>query len=681
MKNLKMSTVITAIVSCVTAVCILLLFVVASRNMTVAMKETAMNNMETALNARAEIIGQYVDQAEKLLISFGKAPIVAQLLKDPENISLTEQAQAYTLSYFEGLDGWEGLYIAEWDSHVLTHPNPGTVGIRTRTGDPLTALQNSITASGDIYNTGIIVSPATQQLTLSLYAPVFDTNGEIAGYVGAGQFASSLAGLLEQLNVNGMENAQDYMINVATSVHIFDENEELMAQPIENRMLLDIIDKINANPSVLVGEIDYKDASGRKCIAMYRYIPERQWAVVLSDTESEIYESANRSRSVLALICISAFALIAVLSFISVKLCVKPLAIVERSIAKLKNLELQTPEEMKRLVGGKSETGKIATATDSLYGTLRSIVSTLRGCTDSLGDSSNRMSEATHMLVENVSDNSATTEELAASITTTNEAIENVVGEISRIADMVHTVEEKVKAGDEKSNQLIHTAAIMKNTAESTLHEADSKIQENRKNVESAMVNLQSLMRVNDMAQQILEIANQTNLLSLNASIEAARAGEQGRGFAVVAQEIGTLASNSSTTAMQISDICGEINTNIKNVQGCVDDIISFMETDVADKFKEFVDIANEYGGSVEDIREAIGEIEETSIGFVSSVTSIRERMEIIKTASDENEIGVGDIVKKIDQTNSTAEELENVGKINQSNAQAISEIVERFTE
>lgn len=48
---------------------------------------------------------------------------------------------------------------------------------------------------------------------------------------------------------------------------------------------------------------------------------------------------------------------------------------------------------------------------------------------------------------------------------------------------------------------------------------------------------------------------------------------------------------------MQISDICGEINTNIKNVQDCVDDIISFMETDVADKFKEFVSISNEYGG------------------------------------------------------------------------------------
>lgn len=680
MKNQKMSTVITAIVSCVTAVNILLLFMVASSNMTNAMRETAMDHMGTSLDARAEVINQYVDQAERMLIAYGKAPVVASLLKSPENAALTQEAQAYTEDFYSGLTGWEGIYIAEWDTHVLTHANPAVVGIRTREGDPLIALQEAMTAAGDMYNTGIIVSPASQQLALSLYAPVHDANGNILGYVGGAQFATSLAALLDQLSVEGMENAKNYMINVATSTHIFDEDESLMATPIENEMLLSIIDKINANPALLVGEIDYKDADGVSCIAMYRYMPERQWAVVLSDTESEIYELVDRSRTVLALVCIVAFVLIAVLSFISVKVCVKPLAIVENAITRLKNLELQTPEDLKRFVGGKSETGMIATAMDSLYGTLQGIVSTLRGCTESLGESSGRMADATHTLIEYVGDNSATTEQLAASITTTNEAIETVVDEIARIADMVEIVEEKVKAGDNKSNQLIQTAAAMKTMADSTLSETDTKILENRKNVEAAMVNLQSLTRINDMAQQILEIANQTNLLSLNASIEAARAGEQGRGFAVVAQEIGTLASNSSSTAMQISDICGEINTNIKNVQDCVDDIISFMETDVADKFKEFASIANEYGGSVEDIRTAIGEIEETSNGFVTSVSSIRERMDIIKTASDENEIGVGDIVAKIENTSNTAEELEGIGMTNQENSKAISDIVEKFT-
>lgn len=66
----------------------------------------------------------------------------------------------------------------------------------------------------------------------------------------------------------------------------------------------------------------------------------------------------------------------------------------------------------------------------------------------------------------------------------------------------------------------------------------------------------------------ISEIADQTNLLSLNASIEAARAGEAGRGFAVVAEEIGSLATQSADTAHEINDIIGELTENSEKSMG-----------------------------------------------------------------------------------------------------------------
>ncbi len=681
MKNQKMSTVITAMISAVAAVCILLLFLIASRNMTVAIKGTAMNNMETSLGARVQLTEQYVASAEVLMESYGKAPVVAKLLEDPTDEELTQQAQEYTESYFADLNGWEGIYIAEWGSHVLTHSNPAAVGIYTREGDPLKQLQDAITAAGSVYNVGIINSPASGQLTLSLYSAVKDDEGNILGYVGGGQFASSLTQPLTQMSVDGLENARDYMIDTASETYIYDRDESLVAAPIEDAMLLEVIRRVRENPQEVSGEIEYTDGNGGKNIAMYRYLPERQWAVVLSDSEDEIYSLANKSRVIFGLICVAVFILIMMLSWISAKLCAKPLGIVERSISKLESLDLQMPPELEKFVGGSSETGKIATAMSSLYNTLRDIVSTLQECINSLGSSTGSMAEATHVMLGNMGDNSATTEQLAASITTTNDAIANVVGEIATISLLVNKVEEKVKAGNEKSGHLLSTASNMKDMAENTLTEADGKIQANRKNMEKAMANLQSMTRINDMAQQILEIASQTNLLSLNASIEAARAGEQGRGFAVVAQEIGNLASNSSETAKQISDICSEININIKNVQDCVNDIIDFMEGDVEDKFREFVNIANEYGACVEDIQNAINEIEENSNGFVKSVASISERMDVIQTASNENGIGVEDIVQKIEQTNSTAEQLENVGTTTQGNVDAISAIVRKFKE
>ncbi len=680
MKNLKMSTVITTIVAVVAAACILMLYLTASRSMMVSMRDTAVDNMQTSLEARTAIIEEYVDKAEKLLIAYSKAPVVAELLRAPQDARAVKAAQGYTEDFYAGLEGWEGIYIAEWNTHVLTHSNPAVVGITTREGEPLKQLQDAMTAAGDIYNTGIIISPASQQLALSLYCPVYDTDGRtILGYVGGAQFAESLKELLDGLSVKGMEDARDYMINTATGVHIFDEDQERMAMPIEDTMLRDVISAVSGGGSS-GGSMEYTSEEGVKCIAVYQAMEERGWAVVLSDSQSEIYREAYASRNILALICAGAYVLIVVLAWISVKLCVKPLDVVKKSIIRMKNLELKAPDELGKYVGGKSETGQIASAMDSLYDILRGIVSTLQGCTDSLEQSTSTMNDATNTLIEYVGDNSATTQQLAASIITTNGAIGNVVSEIEKISELVGYVADKVKTGDEKSRQLIQTAENMKSMAGNALQEAGVKIRQNRSNMEAAMVNLQSLTRVNEMAKQILDIASQTNLLSLNASIEAARAGEQGKGFAVVAQEIGNLASNSSATAKQISDICGEINTNIANVRECVDDIISFMEGDVSQNFQEFVGMANEYGKSVADIRGAIWDIEESSNGFVASIASIRDRMSVIQSASKENEIGVDEIVAKVERTNATAEELQNVSRTNRNNAREISSVVEQFT-
>ena len=680
MKNLKMSTVITTIVAVVAAACILMLYLTASRSMMVSMRDTAVDNMQTSLEARTAIIEEYVDKAEKLLIAYSKAPVVAELLRAPQDARAVKAAQGYTEDFYAGLEGWEGIYIAEWNTHVLTHSNPAVVGITTREGEPLKQLQDAMTAAGDIYNTGIIISPASQQLALSLYCPVYDTDGRtILGYVGGAQFAESLKELLDGLSVKGMEDARDYMINTAAGVHIFDEDQERMAMPIEDTMLRDVISAVSGGGSS-GGSMEYTSEEGVKCIAVYQAMEERGWAVVLSDSQSEIYREAYASRNILALICAGAYVLIVVLAWISVKLCVKPLDVVKKSIIRMKNLELKAPDELGKYVGGKSETGQIASAMDSLYDILRGIVSTLQGCTDSLEQSTSTMNDATNTLIEYVGDNSATTQQLAASIITTNGAIGNVVSEIEKISELVGYVADKVKTGDEKSRQLIQTAENMKSMAGNALQEAGVKIRQNRSNMGAAMVNLQSLARVNEMAKQILDIASQTNLLSLNASIEAARAGEQGKGFAVVAQEIGNLASNSSATAKQISDICGEINTNIANVRECVDDIISFMEGDVSQNFQEFVGMANEYGKSVADIRGAIWDIEESSNGFVASIASIRDRMSVIQSASKENEIGVDEIVAKVERTNATAEELQNVSRTNRNNAREISSVVEQFT-
>lgn len=143
------------------------------------------------------------------------------------------------------------------------------------------------------------------------------------------------------------------------------------------------------------------------------------------------------------------------------------------------------------------------------------------------------------------------------------------------------------------------------------------------------MENLQALIKIDEMATQILDITSQTNLLSLNASIEAARAGEAGRGFAVVAGEIGTLAESSSKT--------------------------------------------------VNEIKEAIASIEESSSMFCGSVESISKQVDVVNAASNDNEAGVEDIIDKNNTMTTTADSIISTANKNQSNADTLQGIINRF--
>ncbi len=219
----------------------------------------------------------------------------------------------------------------------------------------------------------------------------------------------------------------------------------------------------------------------------------------------------------------------------------------------------------------------------------------------------------------------------------------------------------------------------MSKTVADTLENNTKKVEATKRDIDEAMKNLQSLMKINEMATKILDITSQTNLLSLNASIEAARAGEAGKGFAVVAGEIGSLAENSSETANQIQAICKDANKSIESVQECFEDIIAFMETDVSGKFQEFAAMAVQYGTVVNDIQEVIHSIHDKTSVFSESATNIRDQINNVKMASDDNEQGINEIVAKNDMTIKIADSIIQTADKNQENVEEIKGIVDMF--
>lgn len=682
LKNKKMSTVITISVSIVAAISIVCLFFVANYNMSTAMRETAMNNMKTSLEAREQIVEQYVKDSEALLVAYSQAPIVAEVVKNPTDKKLLEKAQKFTTDYYGKLDRWEGVYISRWsDTYVYAHSNPKALGITFREGDALKALQDSMTKANGILNNGVLVSPTSKKLILSAYLPIYDTDGKTPiGFVGGGPYAETLKEVLDSMQVEGLKNAEFAMINTETKTHIFNRDAKKMAAEIKDEQYLAVIDQLQKNPEKKSGSVEYIAADGAEHVAVYRAVGDRGWAVVMSDSKSEIYQMANQNKIMLGSICVIAFLLITILAWLVVKKNTKPLKLVEQSIVQLSELNLAESAKLVPYAGHKNEVGHIATALDSLYEVFRNIVQTLGECTASLNIASGTMNDASVTLLNGVEDNAATTEELAASIITTNGAIEVANKEIAQISELVQKVKEKVEQGEERSTSLMNISEEMKELATNSLHETDEKMNENRREIEEAMKELHTLTRINDMVAQIIDISNQTNLLSLNASIEAARAGEAGRGFAVVAEEIGNLASNSSEAAAQIQNICAETNSYIERIQKCFQNMVAFMTEDVGKRLQSLSTYANESNVSVESVQGIMVEIQEASRIFAESITKMRGQLDTVQISSNENEMGVQGIVEKNEQTNETAEVLVDIVKENKQNAESIQTIVSRFS-
>ena len=651
----------------------------ANGSMTSVMKKNSMDNMKTSLESRQKVIEDYVNNAEDQLVSYSKGIEIVKLLENPTDSEIQKKAQKYTEDYYKELSGWEGIYAGEPNTHVIVHNNPKIVGMTTRKGEALKQLQDAMKESDRLYNAGIIVSPASKKLTLSMYCPVYKGD-EMIGYVGGGPFGEQLQKSLDALKVEGLDNASFTMINTKTNTYIFSKDSKKIAKEIKDPMLLNISESAKKGAGNQVHEIDYKDADGKDCVGVYRVLNDRGWAVVMTDTEDEIFAMANTNRNTLGFICLGSFLLIMLLTYVVIRFCLNPLKVAENAILNLKDLKLNKDEKIEKYVNGKSEIGHIATAIDSLYRTFDAIIDTLNSCSVSLLKSAEKITSSSEELYDCVGDNAATVEQVVAGVTLTEEAVEQVGKEIGRISELVSDVGRKVSDGSERSEELIQEVQKMKDTANQSLDANREKMVWNENNIEKAMKELQSLSRINEMVDRILEITSQTNLLSLNASIEAARAGEAGKGFAVVASEIGNLALSSSETATEIQTICKDANKNIDYVRQCFVSILDYWKTDVTKQFTDFIEMSNEYSTSIGSIEELIRGIQNVTDSVSDGVVAICNQMERVEGATEENSQGMERIIDKIETTKTSAEAISSVTHENQKNAEEIRDIVKKFT-
>ncbi len=670
----------TKIISCVLTIQILVMGIFSVTIITKTTentRETAISNMQTIANERAQIVRDYVIEAEKMLTAYSRASEVSELLAAPTNNQAFEKAQKYTEVFSNDIPNLEGIYIAEWDTHVLTHTNPAVVGITTREGDALAALQKSMLDTEGVYNAGIILSPASQQQVVSLYQAVFDGSGKEMGYVGGAIFTMDLVETLNNLEIVGMKNASYCMVDAATLNYIFTNDSEKIGTPAEESYIQTACNAVNGGQKEEASYIEYEQ-NGKEYISSYCYMEDYGWIFFVNGEKDEIYASTNELNFILAGFVVIAIILMSIISFIALAKMLAPMKSIERGITEIEQLDIQEKQEIKKFSNRKDEIGSISQATENLVVALRGIVGTLQQSCNVLDKKADGLKSSSIELMDSMADNSAATEELLASVEDTNSVVINVTGEVSKIDQAVSEVMDNITNSVAVSGRVIQNAHEMKQQAANASENGQSTLVKTKESVREAMESLQSLDKINELAKEILSISGQTNLLSLNASIEAARAGEAGRGFAVVAEEIGHLAATSQNTASAIQMICEKANESIAIVNNCFDDTIHFIET-VNCQFDDFAEKSNEYSEEVDRIKHQL-DIAEASVKQLNeSVAQILEDTEHVKQISNENQHAINMLAEKNESTIGIAELIQEQSDENRSLAKELEDVVNRF--
>lgn len=239
----------------------------------------------TKVIAAGNSVDSEFEKCEKQLFEFAGNQIVIDCLKYPDDEELAQKAYEYTVEYYSENDGWEGIYIADWNSKVLAHPAAPVIGRVMREGDRLTELQDAMLASDGVYNVGIITSPASGQLIMSMYAPVYDTDGTTPlGYVGAGTFVNNIASKFADVSDLDIPTAYMYYVD-STGIILYHPDETRIGNPVENEAIKGLITKLEAgeHPEPECAEYLYKDA--KKYAAYYVGKDEAYIAVVTFDGE------------------------------------------------------------------------------------------------------------------------------------------------------------------------------------------------------------------------------------------------------------------------------------------------------------------------------------------------------------------------------------------------------------